>query len=74
MRQPGSSLLLTCCAAWPLLPPLLQVRQVMLPASEATGPSKARALAQQLWEGEEFHLQARTMQCNTYCNMLASNG
>ena len=36
----------------------LQVRQVVLPASEATGPCKARALAQQLWEGEEYHLQA----------------
>lgn len=31
----------------------------MLPASEATGPCKARALAQALWEGEEFYLQAR---------------
>ncbi|KAL4430803.1 hypothetical protein ABPG75_006059 [Micractinium tetrahymenae] len=36
---------------------LAQVRQVVLPAGEATGPCKARALAQQLWEGEEFHLQ-----------------
>lgn len=32
----------------------------MLPAGEATGPCKARALAQQLWDGEEFYLQART--------------
>lgn len=31
---------------------------MVLPADEATGPCKARALAQQLWEGEEFHLQA----------------
>jgi hypothetical protein len=30
---------------------------VVLPACEATGPCKARALAHQLWEGEEFHLQ-----------------
>lgn len=37
----------------------LQVRQVVLASSEATGPCKARALAQQLWDGEEFYLQAR---------------
>lgn len=42
----------------PCPPPCLQVRQVVLPACEARGPCKARALAQQLWEGEEFHLQA----------------
>lgn len=34
-----------------------QVRQLVLPASEATGPCRARALAQQLWDGEEFCLQ-----------------
>lgn len=34
-----------------------QVRQVVLHAGEATGPCKARALAQRLWDGEEFYLQ-----------------
>ena len=36
---------------------LPQVRHVVLDSHEATGPCKARALAQQLWDGEEFHLQ-----------------
>ena len=36
-----------------------QVRQLILDWREATGPCKARALAQQLWGGEEFYLQAR---------------
>ncbi len=36
---------------------LRQVREVRVPAHEATGPCKARALAAQLWDGEEFFLQ-----------------
>lgn len=36
-----------------------QLRQVVLDAGEATGPCKARALAEQLWQGEEFVLQVR---------------
>ncbi|GAB4817949.1 hypothetical protein N2152v2_004995 [Parachlorella kessleri] len=36
---------------------LPQVRQVIVSSEEATGPCKARALAQQLWDGEEFYLQ-----------------
>lgn len=53
-----------------LLPgPVAQVRQVVLPAGEASGPCKARALAQQLWEGEEFHLQASGRgSCPTACS------
>ncbi len=38
----------------------LQVRQTIVSSGEATGPCKARALAQQLWDGEEFYLQAST--------------
>ncbi|KAA6427899.1 MAG: c transferase [Trebouxia sp. A1-2] len=34
-----------------------QVREVRIPWQEATGPCKARHLAQQLWDGEENHLQ-----------------
>ncbi|KAL0023769.1 hypothetical protein WJX77_003977 [Trebouxia sp. C0004] len=34
-----------------------QVREVRIPWQEATGPCKARHLAQHLWDGEEFHLQ-----------------
>lgn len=41
---------------------VVQVRQVILDAGEATGPCKARALAQQLWDGEEFYLQVRCCQ------------
>lgn len=41
-------------ACVPLRP---QVRQVVVPAAEATGPCKARALAQSLWDGEEYVLQ-----------------
>ncbi|KAG2425670.1 hypothetical protein HXX76_013512 [Chlamydomonas incerta] len=36
---------------------LHRVRQVVVPAAEATGPCKARALAQALWDGEEYVLQ-----------------
>lgn len=35
----------------------LQVREVRLHYSTATGPCAARALAQSLWAGEEFVLQ-----------------
>ena len=35
----------------------LQIREVRIPWQEATGPCKARNLAQQLWQGEEFFLQ-----------------
>ncbi len=35
----------------------LQVRHVTLPQHEATGPCKARALCQALWDGEEYVLQ-----------------
>jgi len=38
-------------------PTKLQVREVRIPWQEATGPCKARHLAQHLWNGEEFHLQ-----------------
>lgn len=34
-----------------------QVREVRIDWREATGPSKARALAQALWAGEEYVLQ-----------------
>ncbi|KAK9916189.1 hypothetical protein WJX75_009844 [Coccomyxa subellipsoidea] len=34
-----------------------QIRQIVIPATEATGPCKARMLAQKLWAGEEFYLQ-----------------
>ena len=34
-----------------------QLRQVILDSSEANGPCKARALAQRLWDEEEFVLQ-----------------
>ena len=37
--------------------PSAQVREVRIPWQEATGPCKARHLAQQLWNGEEFYLQ-----------------
>ena len=37
--------------------PLLQVREIRLDYREATGPCKARALAQKLWAGEEYYLQ-----------------
>ncbi len=36
---------------------LRQVREIRIPASEATGPCKARYLATQLWEGEKYYLQ-----------------
>ena len=35
----------------------MQVREIRIPWQEATGPCKARHLAQQLWDGEEFCLQ-----------------
>ena len=35
----------------------VQVRQIVLHCGEATGPCKARAVAEQLWAGEEFVLQ-----------------
>ena len=35
----------------------VQVREIRIPWQEATGPCKARYLAQQLWDGEEFCLQ-----------------
>lgn len=35
----------------------MQVREIRLDYREATGPCKARALAQKLWAGEEFSLQ-----------------
>lgn len=35
----------------------MQIREVRIPWQEATGPCKARHLAQQLWSGEEFCLQ-----------------
>jgi hypothetical protein len=35
----------------------MQIREVRLPYEEATGPCKARALAQALWAGEDFFLQ-----------------
>lgn len=35
----------------------MQIRQITVPAAEATGPCKARMLAQKLWGGEEFFLQ-----------------
>lgn len=34
-----------------------QIRQIVIPATEATGPCKARMLAQKLWAGEEYYLQ-----------------
>ncbi|KXZ54065.1 hypothetical protein GPECTOR_5g172 [Gonium pectorale] len=36
---------------------LERVRQVVIPHGDATGPCKARALAQALWDGEEYVLQ-----------------
>ena len=36
---------------------VMQVREVRIPWQEATGPCKARHLAQQLWGGEEFYFQ-----------------
>ena len=36
---------------------MLKVREIQIPWHEATGPCKARHLAQQLWNGEEFYLQ-----------------
>lgn len=35
----------------------IQVREIRIPWQEATGPCKARFLAQQLWDGEDFYLQ-----------------
>eukprot|EP00803_Ostreobium_quekettii_P001537 evm.model.scf_347.10 EVM.evm.TU.scf_347.10 scf_347:75776-79087(-) len=35
----------------------MQVRDVRVPYTEATGPCRARALAQALWHGEGYHLQ-----------------
>lgn len=35
----------------------MQVRQVVLPAHESTGPCRARAVAGGLWDGEEYVLQ-----------------
>ena len=35
----------------------VQVREIRIPWQEATGPCKARHLAQQLWNGEEYFLQ-----------------
>lgn len=35
----------------------VQVREIHIPWQEATGPCKARHLAQQLWSGEEYYLQ-----------------
>ena len=37
--------------------PAVQVREVRLDFREATGPCKARALAQALWAGEAYLLQ-----------------
>ncbi|EIE25897.1 hypothetical protein COCSUDRAFT_60908 [Coccomyxa subellipsoidea C-169] len=34
-----------------------QIRQIIIPDREATGPCKARMLAQKLWAGEEYYLQ-----------------
>ena len=34
-----------------------QVREIRLDYREATGPCKARTLAQKLWAGEEYYLQ-----------------
>ncbi|CAL8470118.1 g9660 [Coccomyxa elongata] len=34
-----------------------QVRQIIIPAKEATGPCKARRLSQKLWAGEDYWLQ-----------------
>lgn len=41
----------------PLVRPALRDPLVLRLAGEATGPCKARQLAQQLWDGEEFFLQ-----------------
>lgn len=47
---------------------------MVLASSEATGPCKARALAQQLWDGEEFYLQARSQSLNCWhgCHVCLS--
>lgn len=37
--------------------PCLQIREIRVDYREATGPCKARALAQKLWGGEEYYLQ-----------------
>ena len=37
--------------------PCLQIRETRVDYREATGPCKARALAQKLWAGEEYYLQ-----------------
>ena len=37
--------------------PCLQIREIRVDYREATGPCKARSLAQKLWAGEEFYLQ-----------------
>ncbi|BDA44136.1 probable Egl nine homolog 3 at N-terminal half [Coccomyxa sp. Obi] len=34
-----------------------QMRQIIIPAKEATGPCKARMLSQKLWAGEDYWLQ-----------------
>ncbi len=45
-----------------------QVRCLVVPAEEASGPCPARALAQMLWRGEEFFLQIDShMRCELAC-------
>ncbi len=35
----------------------MQIRQIIIPGTEATGPCKARRLSQKLWAGEDYWLQ-----------------